>query len=114
MLRTVMASIMRRPTGLTWAIGNSCLRDGLQHPHPLRQPTRAKSRSARRGSGFVQSPRFSQSRSRSTASSRTRAVKSDCPRYHGVYHLAWFEADLVDTDLVGVGGSLPLSTDALI
>jgi hypothetical protein len=30
------------------------------------------------------------------------------------YHLAWFEADLVDTDLVGVAGSPPLSTDALI
>jgi hypothetical protein len=55
MLRTVMSSIMRRRRGLTWAIGNSCLRDGLQHPHPLRQETFTKSRSARRGSGFVQS-----------------------------------------------------------
>src|ERR1700690_1288275 len=56
MLRTVMSSIMRRRRGLNWAIGNSCLRDGLQHPHPLRQETLTKSRCARRGSGFVQSP----------------------------------------------------------
>src|SRR6202161_3538331 len=55
MLPTVMSSIMRRRRGLNWAIGNSCLRDGLQHPHPLRQETLTKSRGARRGSGFVQS-----------------------------------------------------------
>src|SRR6202142_4795474 len=48
-----MSSIMRRRRGLNWAIGNSCLRDGLQHPHPLRQETLTKSRCARRGSGFV-------------------------------------------------------------
>src|SRR5271167_4169554 len=53
MLRTVMSSIMRRRRGLNWAIGNSCLRDGLQHPHPLRQETLTKSQCARRGSGFV-------------------------------------------------------------
>src|ERR1700722_12733936 len=32
-----MSSIMRRRRGLNSAIANSCLRDGLQHPHPLRQ-----------------------------------------------------------------------------
>ena len=47
--------VPRRRRGLNWAIGNSCLRDGLQHPHPLRQETLTKSRCARRGSGLVQS-----------------------------------------------------------
>ena len=51
-----MSSIIRRRRGLNWAIGNSCLRDGLQHPHPFRQKTFTKSRRTRRGSGFVQSP----------------------------------------------------------
>jgi hypothetical protein len=37
MFRIVMSSIMRRRRGLNSAIGGSCLRDGLQHPHPLRQ-----------------------------------------------------------------------------
>jgi hypothetical protein len=52
---------VRRRRGLNWAIGTSCLRDGLQHPHILRQETLTKSRCARRGSGFVQSFRESAS-----------------------------------------------------
>src|ERR1700684_349143 len=55
MFRIVMSSIMRRRRGLNSAIGGSCLRDGLQHPHPLRQEPLNKPRRSRRASGFVQS-----------------------------------------------------------
>jgi hypothetical protein len=43
---------------LNSAIGGSCLRDGLQHPHPLRQEPLNKSPRSRRASGFVQSYRL--------------------------------------------------------
>jgi hypothetical protein len=56
MFRIVMSSIMPRRRGLNSAIGGSCLRDGLQHPHPLRQKPLSKSPRSRRASGFVQSP----------------------------------------------------------
>src|SRR6202789_3286974 len=55
MFRIVMSSIMRRRRGLNSAIGGSCLRDGLQHPHPLSQEPLNKSPQSRRASGFVQS-----------------------------------------------------------
>src|ERR1700691_4798210 len=55
MFRIVMSSIMRRRRGLNSAIGGSCLRDGLQHPHPLSQEPLNKSPQSRRAIGFVQS-----------------------------------------------------------
>src|SRR6202521_5782563 len=55
MFRIVISSIMRRRRGLNSAIGGSCLRDGLQHPHPLSQEPLNKSPQSRRASGFVQS-----------------------------------------------------------
>src|SRR3984957_7960718 len=62
MFRIVMSSIMRRRRGLNSAIGGSCLRDRLQHPHPLRQEPLNKPRRSRRAGGFVQSPESIRSR----------------------------------------------------
>src|SRR6202451_3251680 len=66
MFRIVMSSIMRRRRGLNSAIGGSCLRDGLQHPHPLSQEPLNKSPQSRRASGFVPSQKSHPSQNSST------------------------------------------------